>query len=850
MEAPEYLDLDEIDFSDDAVYSVSSLKNIPELSRRNDGANEERAVPVINWSRGAPSVLPDVHSKFRPVKRVSPLKHQPDDDQEPGHHGNKDPGHHGDSPKNAPQTPPSSDKAPPPPENKQRPSVAPHGLFGELEHYDLDMDEILDVPYIKSSPMSTTLPRVPQEKRSAVGCSVSAAGTLERNQRKTHSESLSLSSTQTPFCVLSPVKWSDLRKSRSVDPDLHLLQQRPGPSGASGASGAFTPTDGLCSGLLSCSSSLSSFSDAGAHSEKLLSARVFPDVQRAAAEAGGSSLMFTQGGLTSTRPESKAWPSAPELDEESKRIQNILNTVREGQVSLLPHLAADDLEQVRDDRDNNLLHVAASRGHAQVLQHLTSLMGEDGLNERNDEQLTPAGLAVKNGHLECVRWMVSETEAIAELSCTRDFPSLIHYAAQHGQEKVLLWLLQFMQEQAISLDEVDPNGNTAVHTAAQHGHLTCIQTLVEYGSNVTVQNQQGERASQSAEKHGHTSCARYLVVVETCMSLASQVVKLTKQLNEQALERMNLQKQLQRIMEQNKSDGAPCRSPGSHHAPVEAWPELLLTAEVNPGDGAWTVRQSRDGPEAAGPRERLPPAGPPPPGSTHPGPRRAPLTLSRFRHIAPRSLSESDSEPTNGDSTNYGVQTEEVRPRPSHLPLLPPEDQEVPEHLTLMLKKHLPHSHSIPHGLSSSSEQRKSAFTLRESKSVDSYTALSDLAPPPTDPNDDVAKAATTSPKSALKSPSSRRKPSQNLKLRVTFDEQMIHKNSCSAASGQQEEPGKTHKRSFGSFRSIMETLSGNTNHSNNNNSANNAGGAANQNSPARKGGSPGAKGKTRSSNV
>lgn len=111
--------------------------------------------------------------------------------------------------------------------------------------------------------------------------------------------------------------------------------------------------------------------------------------------------------------------------------------------------------------------------------------------------------------------MVSETEAIAELSCTREYPSLIHYAARYGQvtvsaslthpivnvagptapastvcewdgvslqEKVLLWLLQFMQEQAISLDEVDQNGNTAVHVAAQYGHLTCIQ-VCEVGKN-------------------------------------------------------------------------------------------------------------------------------------------------------------------------------------------------------------------------------------------------------------------------------------------------------------------------------------------------------------------------------
>lgn len=881
MEAPEYLDLDEIDFSDDAVYSVSSLKNIPELSRRNDGASEDRAAPVINWSRGASSHgLPEVHSKFRPVKRVSPLKHHPENNN-----NSNDP--HGNDAKDAADAPPPSkddlspEKAPPtaePAPPKHKPAGAPHGLFGELEHYDLDMDEILDVPYIKSSPMSTTLPRIPQEKRSVVGCSASAAGTLERNQRGTkatalpHNEALSLgsSSAQTPFCVLSPVKWSDLRKSRSVDPDLHHLQR----SGA--AAGAFTPTEGHCSGLLSCSSSLSSFSDAGAHSEKLLSARVYPDVQRAAGEAGGSSLMFAQAGCTAARPDqAKPWAPAPEMDEETKRNQNILNIVREGQVSLLPHLAADNLEQIRDEQNNNLLHVSASQGHSQCLQHLTSLMGEDGLNERNTEELTPAGLAVKNGHLECVRWMVSETEAIAELSCTREFPSLIHYAAQYGQEKVLLWLLQFMQEQAISLDEADPNGNTAVHTAAQHGHLTCIQTLVEYGSNVTVLNQQGERASQSAERHGHTSCARYLVVVETCMSLASQVVKLTKQLNEQAAERITLQKQLQRIMEPNKNDSTPSRSPGSHHAPVDAWPELLLTAEVNPGDGGWTVRQlqGRDPSEAPCPRERLPTAGTlsrdvPLPSAPSGGPRRAPLKLSRFRHITPRSLSESDGEGVNGDGHNYGHQAEEVRPapgpRPSHLPL-PPEDQAVPDHLQLMLKKHLPHSHSIPHSISSSADQRKSAFTLRESKSVDNYHSLGDI-PPPTEP-EDPAKTAATSPKSALKSPSSRRKTSQNLKLRVTFDEQMIHKNnsgggggSSTAPSQQEAEPGKTQhaKRSFGSFRSIMETLSGNSNHSNNNNSSSNGSGgggvsgtSANQNSPGRKGGSPGGgKGKSRCSNV
>lgn len=101
----------------------------------------------------------------------------------------------------------------------------------------------------------------------------------------------------------------------------------------------------------------------------------------------------------------------------------------------------------------------------------------------------------------------------------------------------------------------------------------------------------------------------------------------------------------------------------SHHAAVEAWPELLLTAEVNPGDSGWTVRQhqGRDPSEAACPRERLPPAGnqsrdaPLPPGSSS-GPRRAGLVerrelkLARLKHIMHRSLSESDSEGVSGEN--------------------------------------------------------------------------------------------------------------------------------------------------------------------------------------------------------
>ncbi|XP_076859618.1 synphilin-1 [Brachyhypopomus gauderio] len=822
MDAPEYLDLDEIDFTDDLAYTS---KSIPELCRRNDGQAEERQAPGINWGRSAslhsgsgtkPTGIADVYSKFRPVKRVSPLKHQPevlDTDND-----NKSPGHSAEGTKEeASPKGPQTSMTPGDIQGHKCKSIANGALFGELEHYDLDMDEILDVPYIKSSQQMATLPRAASEK-CASGSSAGDRCLGVKASSLSHAESVG---GGTQFCVLSPVNWPDMRKSKSMDLRAQTVGYDHSPS-----------------------SLHSSISEA----DKLLSSRSFPDTptHKAGTDTPGSQSLFPIGGAVGRLD--KSWSSSRafgECDEETKKSQNIINIVREGQISLLPHFATESLELIRDEDGNNLLHISAAQGHTECLQHLTSLMGEDCLNERNKQQLTPAGLGVRNGHLECVRWMVSETEAIAELSCTREHPSLIHYAARYGQERILLWLLQFMQEQAISLDEVDQNGNSAVHVAAQYGHLGCLQTLVEYGSNVTVPNQQGERPSQSAERQGHTTCSRYLVVVETCMSLASQVVKLTKQLHEQTTARLALQNQLQLLLQCQDPNGRP-RSPSSLMPSVEAWPEMTLTAEVAPGDGQWILRQrnvdsdavlrkrlGKDMAERMGSKEKLTlefqegavegASGPDSGAGPGAGPLRRlgvvekrELKLARLKQIMQRSLSESDTDAYPPDESKQAS----AAPRPERPTQLPIGDSEEPASgLHPHMKKH------------TSAAERKFSFALRTSKSMDGYN------PSPTSDGSDVdheTKAdlagdltefnsgqKVTSPKSALKSPSSRRKPSQSLKLRVTFDEApVVHKDGQAGevkGASSKEKTSESGRRPFGTFRSIMETLSGNQNSNNNN---------------------------------
>ncbi|KAM7320308.1 hypothetical protein ACRRTK_020751 [Alexandromys fortis] len=875
MEAPEYLDLDEIDFSDDISYSVTSLKTIPELCRRCDSQNEDRSVSSTSWNCGVstlisnpqkPTGIADVYSKFRPVKRVSPLKHQPETLEN----------NENDDQKNNTveyQKGGETDQGPQPEELSTEDGVRglpgkgsePSQALGELEHYDLDMDEILDVPYIKSSQQLAPFTKVSSEKRILGLCT-----TINGLSGKACPIGSSENSTpnMTPFCVLSPVKSPHLRKASTVLRDQHKLCTEDSES---------LPALGKCAPAYESEN----------HSKDFLN-KAFSDPHSRKIEKAGPDCKLRafhlQSSATGAKPEEQVngmnWTNAQGAEERSenlKKVRSILNIVKEGQISLLPHLAADNLDKIHDENGNNLLHVAASKGHAECLQHLTSLMGEDCLNERNAEQLTPAGLAIKNGQLECVRWMVSETEAIAELSCSKDFPSLIHYAGCYGQEKILLWLLQFMQEQGISLDEVDQEGNSAVHIASQHGYLGCIQTLVEYGANVTMQNHAGEKPSQSAERHGHTLCSRYLVVVETCMSLASQVVKLTKQLKEQTVERVTLQSQLQQLLEAQKSEGKSLpSSPSSPSSPASrksqwrildaddeatgksktgAQEGIQVLGSLSASSRARTKGKDEDSDkilrqllgkeisENVCTQEKLSLEFQDAQASSRnlkkiPLEKRE-LKLARLRQLMQRSLSESDTDSNNSEDPKNTPVRKADRPRPQPI-VESVETMDSAESLHLMIKKH-----SLPSG-------RRFPFSTKASKSLDGHSPsptsessepdLDSHCPglgltPPTQPSADLtqsspdsstAQKVATSPKSALKSPSSKRRTSQNSKLRVTFEEPVVQMEQTNLelngekdrdrgrAPQRTSEPGEQMKRPFGTFRSIMETLSGNQNNNNN----------------------------------
>lgn len=263
---------------------------------------------------------------------------------------------------------------------------------------------------------------------------------------------------------------------------------------------------------------------------------------------------------------------------------------------------------------------------------------------------------------------------------------------------------------------------------------------------------------------------------------------------------------------------------------------MTLTAEVSGGDGQWVLRQR--GAESETILRKLLSGGEQPERAGEGGAQRRlgvaerrELKLARLKQLMQRSLSESDSDAYPPEDAKHAPGAAPRPERPNQLPVaagdeLPPPPG-APAGLYALMKKQ---QHHHPHLAQGSTAERKLSFALRTSRSMDGPdpSPTSDPSEVDCEPNSDAGgQKVTTSPKSALKSPSSRRKTAQNLKLRVTFDEPVVHKEapeSEARAAGPEKtsgrgssESGETWKRPFGTFRSIMETLSGNQNSNNNN---------------------------------
>merc|ERR1719489_387785 len=183
----------------------------------------------------------------------------------------------------------------------------------------------------------------------------------------------------------------------------------------------------------------------------------------------------------------------------------------------------------------------------------------------NDEILSATGLAIKSGNIECAKWLIKNTKAKEELVMSTLASNIdgfntrwpvAHIAAKYDREDMLEWLCDEMTSDDVSIDVSNHMSDAAIHVAARNGNIKCVQALVARGASVTILNSQGETPAQAAQKSGHSVCVGYLVVVETCVSLAQQVVVLKEQVEslqgKSELENKSEIEDFSEIIEENK----------------------------------------------------------------------------------------------------------------------------------------------------------------------------------------------------------------------------------------------------------------------------------------------------------
>ncbi|XP_077996804.1 uncharacterized protein LOC144450110 [Glandiceps talaboti] len=241
-------------------------------------------------------------------------------------------------------------------------------------------------------------------------------------------------------------------------------------------------------------------------------------------------------------------------DEDSREMleQKVLESAVKGDLESLKStlLRESSLSKVCDDRGNTLLHIVCKYDHMDCLEWMVNHGCKDMVLSLNDDAETPAVVTVKYGQLECLQWLVLESIGKTQLTTMGESPALVHHAARYGQEPCLRWLLGYMQTQDLSIDITDCHGNTAAHLAAKYGHLSCLQTLVEFNADVTAINKKGHTPCKVAANHHHDTSAQFLIVVESCILLAEQVTNYRKDLREVKQENLVLRSRLDDLQDE------------------------------------------------------------------------------------------------------------------------------------------------------------------------------------------------------------------------------------------------------------------------------------------------------------
>lgn len=197
--------------------------------------------------------------------------------------------------------------------------------------------------------------------------------------------------------------------------------------------------------------------------------------------------------------------SVASLNQRSQKGLPVLVAVDYGRLEILKLLVTRGADLFVTGRyRHTALHVAARRGHLDIVDYLVTQGGVDP-RAQIDDGADALHLAVTFNRPNVVKYLVShgaDIEARDKHGCTASYR-----AAQVGSVDILKYLVG----QGANIHAKSLVGWTLLHTAAKNGHLDVARYLLSQGANLHARDADAWSSLEIASAYGHLDVVQYLV---------------------------------------------------------------------------------------------------------------------------------------------------------------------------------------------------------------------------------------------------------------------------------------------------------------------------------------------------